>query len=310
MADLYRIFSDEGLAGLLPYATNPNSHGYHILIDKIRAGIPLSFIRTQMEAPHLVVKNGTYQALFYTTPEKAQEQADNLLAQGYKPTIEDLPDGHGRQGAFLWLFDHGPTHILLDDTISVPIDDLADDVPDYDGQPTEEHMLRNRALNGATFYYLQQAAAGLGNLEAEITWTKAMYGGTFLIACINDVANDYPPLCINVHGRQNLLIYTDWRQVQMDHIDETPSCITVNFEMLKNILDSYRGSVLLLNHATCALALDMDLLEQIEKSATDTRSHEPTAASIFDREKKGAYSLGQVSEEDWDRVDPTPDFLK
>ena len=87
MADLYRIFSDEGLAGLLPYATNPNSHGYQILVDKIRAGIPLSFIRTQMEAPHLVVKNGTYQALFYTTPEKAQEQADSLLAQGYKPTL-------------------------------------------------------------------------------------------------------------------------------------------------------------------------------------------------------------------------------
>ena len=69
MADLYRIFSDEGLAGLLPYATNPNSHGYQILVDKIRAGIPLSFIRTQMEAPHLVVKNWSFLSLFYTTRE-------------------------------------------------------------------------------------------------------------------------------------------------------------------------------------------------------------------------------------------------
>ena len=114
MADLYKIFNDEGLAGLLPYALKPSSHGYQILIDKIKAGIPLSFIRTHMEAPFLVVKNGTYQAMFYTTREKAQEQADNLSAQGYKPTVEDLPDGQGRQGALLWLFDYGPTHILLD----------------------------------------------------------------------------------------------------------------------------------------------------------------------------------------------------
>ena len=82
MADLYKIFNDEGLAGLLPYALKPSSHGYQILIDKIKAGIPLSFIRTHMEAPFLVVKNGTYQAMFYTTREKAQEQADNLSAQG------------------------------------------------------------------------------------------------------------------------------------------------------------------------------------------------------------------------------------
>lgn len=310
MADLYRIFSDEGLAGLLPYATNPNSHGYQILIDKIRAGIPLSFIRAQMEVPHLVVKNGTYQALFYTTPEKAQEQADSLLAQGYKPTIEDLPDGHGRQKALLWLFDHGPTHILLDDTVSVPIYDLADEVPDYDRQPTEEHMLRNRALNGATFYYLQQAAAGIGNLDAELAWAKSMYEGAFLAACLNDPANNYPPLAIKVKDKNGILIYTDWRQVQMDHIDEIPSCVVVTFDMLKTILDMYKGSILVLNHATCNMSMDTEFLEMIEKSATDTRKHEPTSASIFDREKKGAYSLGQVSEEDWDRVDPTPDFLK
>lgn len=310
MADLYRIFNDEGLAGLLPYATNPNAHGYQILVDKIRAGIPLSFIRTQMEAPYLVVKNGTYQALFYTTMEKAQEQADSLTAQGYKPTIEDLPDGQGRQAALLWLFDHGPTHILLDDTVSVPIYDLADEVPDYDGQPTEEHMLRNRALNGATFYYLQQAAARIGNLEAEITWTKAMHEGLFLAACVNDAANNYPPLAVKIKGKNNILIYSDWRQVQLDHIEETPSCIIVTFDMLKSILEMYQGSVLLLNHATCNLTMDTNMLEMIEKSATDTRRHEPTAASIFDQEKKGAYSLGQVSEEDWDRVDPTPDFLK
>ena len=51
MADLYRIFSEEGLAGLLPYALKDTSHGYRILVDKIKAGYPLTFIRTQMEVP-------------------------------------------------------------------------------------------------------------------------------------------------------------------------------------------------------------------------------------------------------------------
>ena len=106
MADLYKIFNDEGLAGLLPYALKPSSHGYQILIDKIKAGIPLSFIRTHMEAPFLVVKNGTYQAMFYTTREKAQEQADNLSAQGYKPTVEDLPGTAGSSALAVRLWSH------------------------------------------------------------------------------------------------------------------------------------------------------------------------------------------------------------
>ena len=93
MADLYRIFSEEGLAGLLPYALKDTSHGYRILVDKIKAGYPLTFIRTQMEVPYLVVKNETYQALFYTTEDKARAQASELKAQGFNPVVEDLPDG-------------------------------------------------------------------------------------------------------------------------------------------------------------------------------------------------------------------------
>ena len=191
MADLYRIFSEEGLAGLLPYALKDTSHGYRILVDKIKAGYPLTFIRTQMEVPYLVVKNETYQALFYTTEDKARAQASELKAQGFNPVVEDLPDGKAREEALLWLFDHGPTHILLDDSLSVPISDLVDEeLPDYDGRPTTEHKLRNRMLNGATFYFLQQAAAGYGNMEAEYTWTRSMVNGEFLAACINDPANN------------------------------------------------------------------------------------------------------------------------
>lgn len=65
MADLYRIFSEEGLAGLLPYALKDTSHGYRILVDKIKAGYPLTFIRTKMEVPYLVVKRNIPGVVLY-----------------------------------------------------------------------------------------------------------------------------------------------------------------------------------------------------------------------------------------------------
>lgn len=307
MADLYKIFSEEGLGGLLPFALKETSHGYRILIDKIRAGHPLSFICTQMEAPYIIVKNGTYQAAFYTSKEKADIQADDLKAQGFDPMVEDLPDGKDREEAFHWLFDHGPTHILLDDSLSVPISALADDIPDYDGQPTTEHQLRNRFLNGATFYFLQQAASGYGNMDAERTWTQAMLNGSFLAACINDAANNYPALGIPVDGKTGLLIYSDWRQVKMDHPEGEPACMIVTFANLKQLLQMDPNNVLVFNNATCALTMDLAYLEMIEESARSTRPPTPTDRSQF---SQNGYSFGQVNEDDWDTMDPTPDFLK
>ena len=75
-----------------------------------------------MEVPYLVVKNETYQALFYTTEDKARAQASELKAQGFN-CGGGSADGKAREEALLWLFDHGPTHILLDDSLSVPIAD-------------------------------------------------------------------------------------------------------------------------------------------------------------------------------------------
>lgn len=309
MADLYRIFSEEGLTGLLPYALKETSHGYRILLDKIKAGYPLSFIRTQMEVPYLIVKNDTYQALFYTTEEKSQTQAAELKAQGFKPTVEDLPDGKAREDAFLWLFDHGPTHILLDDSLSVPISDLVSEVPDYDGRPTTEHKLRNRMLNGATFYFLQQAAAGYGNMEAEYAWTRSMVNGEFLAACINDPANNYPALGLPLGEGMGLLVYSDWRQVQLDNPDGEPACMVLTFENLKELLSLDTKNVILFNHATCNLNMDLEYMAMIEESARNARSVVPTGRSQFSQQM-GGYALGQVDEDDWDTADPTPDFLK
>ena len=310
MADLYRIFSEEGLAGLLPYALKDTSHGYRILVDKIKAGYPLTFIRTQMEVPYLVVKNETYQALFYTTEDKARAQASELKAQGFNPVVEDLPDGKAREEALLWLFDHGPTHILLDDSLSVPISDLVDEeLPDYDGRPTTEHKLRNRMLNGATFYFLQQAAAGYGNMEAEYTWTRSMVNGEFLAACINDPANNYPALALTMENGLGLLVYTDWRQVQLDNPEGEPDCFELDFEGLKRLLALDTKNVILLNHATCNLSMNLEYMSMIEESSRNARSSTPTGRSQFSQQV-GGYALGQVNEDDWDTTDPTPDFLK
>ena len=310
MADLYRIFSEEGLAGLLPYALKDTSHGYRILVDKIKAGYPLTFIRTQMEVPYLVVKNETYQALFYTTEDKARAQASELKAQGFNPVVEDLPDGKAREEALLWLFDHGPTHILLDDSLSVPISDLVDEeLPDYDGRPTTEHKLRNRMLNGATFYFLQQAAAGYGNMEAEYTWTRSMVNGEFLAACINDPANNYPALALTMENGLGLLVYTDWRQVQLDNPEGEPACFVLDFEGLKRLLALDTKNVILLNHATCNLSMNLEYMSMIEESSRNARSSPPTGRSQFSQQV-GGYALGQVNEDDWDTTDPTPDFLK
>ena len=310
MADLYRIFSEEGLAGLLPYALKDTSHGYRILVDKIKAGYPLTFIRTQMEVPYLVVKNETYQALFYTTEDKARAQASELKAQGFNPVVEDLPDGKAREEALLWLFDHGPTHILLDDSLSVPISDLVDEeLPDYDGRPTTEHKLRNRMLNGATFYFLQQAAAGYGNMEAEYTWTRSMVNGEFLAACINDPANNYPALALTMENGLGLLVYTDWRQVQLDNPEDEPACFVLDFEGLKRLLALDTKNVILLNHATCNLSMNLEYMSMIEEPSRNARSSTPTGRSQFSQQV-GGYALGQVNEDDWDTTDPTPDFLK
>ena len=250
------------------------------------------------------------QALFYTTEDKARAQASELKAQGFNPVVEDLPDGKAREEALLWLFDHGPTHILLDDSLSVPISDLVDEeLPDYDGRPTTEHKLRNRMLNGATFYFLQQAAAGYGNMEAEYTWTRSMVNGEFLAACINDPANNYPALALTMENGLGLLVYTDWRQVQLDNPEGEPACFVLDFEGLKRLLALDTKNVILLNHATCNLSMNLEYMSMIEESSRNARSSTPTGRSQFSQQV-GGYALGQVNEDDWDTTDPTPDFLK
>ena len=310
MADLYAIYNEQGLEGLVPYALNENSHGYRILIDKIKSGVPLFCIRTQMNTPHIIVKDGLYQALFFTTEERAEMQAEELRRAGYRPEIEELPDGTARTEAFLWLYDHGPSSIMIDGSLSVPIRTITPDVPDYDGRPNEEHMLRNRMLNAATFYFLQQAAAGYGNMEAERQWAKAMYNGELIAAVENSPQKNYPSLSVRDKDRDALLLYTDWRQVGAD-FDTLPAGLIVNYDDMRQILAENKNVVFLLNQPTCHLIIDMKLLDTIKELATNVVGPGSTSSIGlgFGVKSKG-FTLGQVAEDEWDKIDPTPDFLK
>lgn len=310
MADLYAIYHEQGLTGLVPHSLNEHSHGYRIMVDKIKAGAPLFCVRTQMNTPHILVKDGVYQAMFYTSEELAEQQQEELLAGGYRPEIEELPDGPARNEAFLWLFDHGPTAILIDDSLSIPIRTLATDVPDYDGRPNEEHMLRNRALNGATFYFLQQAAAGYGNMEAERQWAREMLQGEVIIATHNDARQNYPAYTTRVRDKDAVLIYTDWRQVGED-FDTLPAGLIATYGDLYELLTQTPNAVLLLNRPTCHMVIDLTMLDTI-KTTAESRGDQGNSASfgLGCGVKKNGFTFGQVSEEEWDKIDPTPDFLK
>ena len=171
MADLHAIYNELSLGGLVPHALKPGSRGNKMLMDKIKTGSPIYFILTQMNTPYLVVKDGTYQATFYTTQSMAEQQATALADAGYHGVmVEDVPDGQARKEAFLWLFDQGPTAILIDDSLSLPLKALVSELPTYDGRPNEEHMLRNRALNGATFYCRRVWQYGSGAGQIHVLW--------------------------------------------------------------------------------------------------------------------------------------------
>jgi len=310
MADLYAIYQELGLSSIVPHALRDGSRGYKMLIDKIKAGNPMYFIRTNLDAPFLIVKDGTYQSMFYTARELAEQQAESLDDAGYCGiAVEELPDGQGRREALHWLFDHGPTAILIDDSLSVPISVLTTGLPTYDGRPNDEHMLRNRALNGATFYFLQQAAAGYGNMEAEQQWAKAMYHGELLVPVVNNANKGYPMFTTTVKGQTAFLVYSDWRQLGFDFPDP-PAGLISNFEDLWQTLKENTGTVLLLNKSTCHLVIDLSLLDNIKDIAINGNPSSPSilASSVAGKKKNTPWL--QTTEEDWDKVDPTPDFLK
>lgn len=307
MADLLAIYQELGLTGLVPHALRDGSRGRLMLVNKIKTGDPLFLISTNLNAPFVFVKDATYQAYIFTSEEAAHSKCDTLSAERYNVHTIEFPGGELRDESFLSLFDHGPTHVFLDEAISIPISRFTA-VPSYDGQPNEEHMLRNRTLCGAILYYLQISCAGMGNIEAENQWASLMYHSSFLLAVQDDKGNNYPLLTDNVGGKPCALAYTDWRQIRMDY-EVPPTGLLCRFEDLEKFLRGNPSSGILLNRATCHMLLTVELVDLIKQIANAPTLTRPAAQSIFTPQPKGP-AFGQVGEDNWDKVDPTPDFLK
>ena len=130
MADLHAIYQELGIAGLVPHAIRDKSQGRQLLLERIREGDPLFLIRTEMNVPFITVKDETYQCLTYTTHEDAEQKRQELDMSHFDVFIESIPGDGNRSTALQWIFDHGPTSILLDDSISIPIGQLTE-VPTY-----------------------------------------------------------------------------------------------------------------------------------------------------------------------------------
>lgn len=313
MADLYAIYQELGLGGIVPHALRTGSHGWKMLIDKIKQGAPLYGLQTvTTEAPYIIVKDGEYQALFFSSEEAAARKADELAMQKYRVQIQPLPDGQERKATLAHLYSYGPSALWLDESLSISVEMLDVELPDYDGLPNEDRMLRNRMLNGATFYYLQQIAAGYGNIEAEQEWARRMRHGHFLMAVEEAEYNTCLPLSITMKdGKNAALIYTDWKQMALSiDLKEHPTGFLVSFEDLYQILNTNDNAVLLLNAATSNLIINQTMMEAIRETASGIVSANTADLVASMSKKPSGIQYDQVSEEDWDKVDPTPDWLR
>lgn len=308
MADLLAIYQELGLPGLVPHALRDGTYGHQMLVKKIKSGDPLFFVSSHMNAPFILVKNGEYQTYVYTNEQDADRKCKQLAGMRYNVGYEEIPGEGEREAAFQWFFDYGPTSIFLDESLSIPISRLAK-VPDYDGQPNDEHMLRNRILNGAIFYYLQIACAQMSNMDAEQRWAKLMFQSLYLLMTDGEKEGTYALLEKDVKGTPCFLLYTDWQQVQMDY-PQNPTAGVVDFDYLFQLLQEHPDHGILLNQNTCHLLLNPTLMDVIRQIAVTSHYERPLDfVPVIGKPRQGL-GFGQVSEEEWDKVDPTPDWLK
>lgn len=307
MADLNAVYEEFGLSGLVQHAIRDGSRGRQMLLEKVAAGDPLYYIRSSVNAPFLLVKDDIYQTFVFTNAAEAQQKREELSQNKFKTSVELLSSMGSIEDAFLQIFELGSASIFLDDTLSLPIGRFTK-IPQYDGLPNEEHMLRNRILNGAIFYYMQIANAQMSNMEAEKQWAKRMFNGKFLLTAHDDKGHGYPLRVTEIKGKPCFTIYTDWRHVGLD-FKERPVGILSTFEDLEQLLQQHPGFSIVLNRPTCHLMLDSKMLSMIRQSATNS-GFQASATISGKLQITSKLGLQQASEDDWDKGDPTPDWLK
>lgn len=309
MADLNAIYQEFGLTGLIPHALRQGTRAYQLLIEKIRGGDRLFYLESHLSMPFVIVKDQTYQTFIFTNEELAGAKREELKANRYDTIMREIPAGEGRPALLRSFYDDGITHLCLDEAVSIPLRGLVPDLPRYDGYPSENHMLRNAALNGATAYYTQFVLAEMNNPVAEKHWAELMTKGKFLLMVQDAPAQDYPLLTITIQDKICALIYTDWRLVGYDFETPIPSGFIINFAELLELLQTNGIDAILFNSPTFHMLLDTEMLTAIQQINSSTVSNQQSLPiNVGQKHSKTAYD--QAPDDQWKTSDPTPDWLK
>lgn len=311
MADLHAIYHEFGLSGLIPYAIHPGTKAYYLVLEKLKSNDPIFILQSSLNAPFLIVKDGTYQTYLFSSQELAQKKQQQLSDQRQETNIVEIKDPYDRDSFFKILFDAGVEALFLDEIISISVKTLCADLPHYDGQPNDEYLLRNGRLNGDTYYYLQFVCAQLGNKEAEQRWANTMLNSRFILAVKDDSAADYPRLTVTLKSKTCFLVYTDWRLVHHD-FSALPAGFIITFDELEEMIKENTNYSILLNHPTCHMVIDLEMMRMIRRAANTStfEQYRPIIDPLDVTRQKQTIMIDQVSEEDWETTDPVPHWLK
>jgi len=311
MADLQALYKEFGSSSLIPYALTAGSKGQHLLIDKIKDGETIYFLKSAFGVPFIRVYDGKYHMLAYTGEAEVEAAQEVARQERYDTTIQVIPN-YERVEFFKEAFSSGVEAVRIDEALSIPISLFAD-VPAYDGRPTPEHILLNRKLNAAVFYFFQVAYAQKNNAAAERRWAELMACSELLIAVEDNAASGYPFLIGSVNKTPCFYVFSDWNEAGKVFPGKVPACIITTLDELEELLTQFPGYKLLFNKGSCHCAMDSVMLQTIH-TILNTASFVPETPIAIPQGKKNpipsAAALSHVSEADWDTADPTPDWLK
>lgn len=309
MADLNAIYQEFGLTGLIPHALRQGTRAYQILLEKIKDGDKLFYLESFLSMPFIIVKDQTYQTFIFTNEELAGAKREELKTARYDTIMREIPAGKERSILLRSFYDDGVTHLCLDEAMSIPLRGLVPDLPRYDGYPSENHMLRNAALNGATAYYTQFVWAQMNNPVAENHWADLMLKGKFLLMVQDAPAQNYPILTITTQNKTCALVYTDWRLVGYDFKTQIPGGFVIDFVEMMELIQTNDIDAILLNSPTFHMLLDTELLtaiQQIKSFAVPKQQTLPI--NVGQKHSKSVHV--QIPDDQWKTSDPTPDWLK
>ena len=302
MANLDAIYQELGLDGIIPHASRQGSKAHMMILDKIKQDDELFFLQTQFTIPFITVHQNMYHMMAYTTEQEATATAQRDIQQRQILSVEPVPTEESRKTFFQAAFDSGIQALHINDSLSIPISQLYT-VPNYDGQPNENFMLRNSTLNGATYYYTQFACAQMSNTEAENRWAALMEHGKFLIAVKDAAEEGYPTYIANIRNTKYFLAYTDWRLIAKD-FSPLPAALVISFEDLESLLATQKDVRIMLNHPTCHIVIDKNMIDTIKRVNHKELLSIGGSTLITQKQKT------QIDEEEWENTDPTPDWLK